>query len=67
MQENLWAHKLGPLNAPIQSEAVIEVSESDFDLETLKLASDWISAFKGPNADTQRFASSPASSPHAGL
>ena len=25
MQENLWAHTLGPLNVPIQSEAVIEV------------------------------------------
>ena len=32
---NLWVHTLGPLNVPIHSEAVIEVSESDFDLETL--------------------------------
>ena len=28
MQENLWVHKLGPLDAPIQSEAFIEVSVS---------------------------------------
>ena len=27
-RENLWAYTLGPLNVPIQSEAVIEVSES---------------------------------------
>ena len=30
MRENLWARTLGPLNVQIQSEAVIEVSESDF-------------------------------------
>ena len=34
MKENLWAHALGPLNVLIQSEAVIEISESYFDLET---------------------------------
>ena len=39
---------LGPLNAPIQSEAIIEFSESDFDSETLKMASHWTGTFKGP-------------------
>ena len=48
-------HTLGPLNALIQSEAVIEVSESDFDSETLKLASHWIGVFKGPNMCAQMF------------
>ena len=43
---HLWVHMLGPLNVPIQSEAVIEVSVSEFDSETLQTASDWISAFK---------------------
>ena len=47
-QENLWVHTLGPLNVPIQSEAVIEISESDFDTETSKKASDWIGMLKGP-------------------
>ena len=42
-------------NTPIQSEAVIEVSESDFDFETSKMASDWIGMFEGPNVCTQRF------------
>ena len=46
---------LGPLNVPIQSKAVIEVSESDFDLEILKTASHWIGAFKGLNMCPQRF------------
>ena len=30
-RENLWVYALGPLNMPIQSEAIIEVSESDFE------------------------------------
>ena len=30
-RENLWVYALGPLNMPIQSEAVIEVSESGFE------------------------------------
>ena len=55
MRENLWAHMLGPLNVPIQSEAVIEVSELEFDSETSQTASDWISTSKGPNVGTQRF------------
>ena len=46
---NLWTHNLVPLNAPIQSEASIGVSESDF-----KNASDWIGTFKGPNVGGQR-------------
>ena len=48
-RENLWAHTLGPLNAPIQSEADFEVSSQN---RTFITASDWIGAFKGPN---QRF------------
>ena len=55
MRENLWAHMLGPLNVLIQSEAVIEVSELEFDSETSQTASDWISTSKGPNVGTQRF------------
>ena len=51
-REKLWAHTLGPLNTPIQSEAVIEVSESDSDSQT---ACDWIGVFKGPYVCTQRF------------
>ena len=43
MWENLWVHTRGPLNMPIRSEAVIKVSESDFE------------DFKGPNVCTQRF------------
>ena len=35
-------HTLGPLNAPIQSEAVIELSESDFDSETSQMAPGWL-------------------------
>ena len=31
MRETLWVHTLGPLNVPTQSEAIVEVSESDFD------------------------------------
>ena len=54
-RENLWAHTLGPLNAPIQSEAVFNVSESDFDSETSITTSDWIGTFKGPNVCAQRF------------
>ena len=46
---------LGPLNVPIQSQAIIEVFESDFDLETSQTASDWIGMFKGPNMCAQRF------------
>ena len=46
---------LGPLNVPIQSEAVIEVSESNFDSETLQTDSDWMGMFKGPNVCSQRF------------
>ena len=49
MQENLWTHMLGPLKMPIQSEAVIKVFESNFDLKTSQMASDWIGMFKGPN------------------
>ena len=48
-------HMLGPLNALIQSEVIIGISESEFDWETLKMASHWISAFKGPNMCIQRF------------
>ena len=55
MWENLWVCTLGPLNAPIQSEAIIEFSESDFDSETLKMASHWTGTFKGPNVCAQRF------------
>ena len=33
----------------VQSEAIIEVSESDFHSETSITASDWLGAFKGPN------------------
>ena len=55
MQDMLWAHTLGPLNTFIQSEAIIEVSESDFDSEISKTASDLIGMFKGPNMCTQRF------------
>ena len=47
-------HTSGPLNVPIQSKNIIEVSELDFDLETLKTASRWISTFKGPNVCVQR-------------
>ena len=50
-------HMLGPLNVPIKSEAVIEVS--DFDSETSQTAFDWIGAFKGPNVRAQRFSSLP--------
>ena len=46
--ENLWAHTLGPLNMPIQWEAIIDVSESGFDSKTLETASHWIGTFK-PN------------------
>ena len=41
-------HMLGPLKVLIQSEAVIEISESDFDSDTSKEASDWIGMLKGP-------------------
>ena len=44
---------LGPLKTPIQSEAITEVSESDFDSKTLETASHQIGA--GPNMCTQRF------------
>ena len=44
-------HTLSPLNTSIQSEAVIEVSESDFDSEILRTVSDWI----GPDVCAQRF------------
>ena len=63
-RKNLWAHTLGPLNAPIQSEAACEVWESKSDSETSIAASDWIGAFKGPNVCTQSFLRF-ASSPHA--
>ena len=49
MQENLWVHTLGPLNAQIQSKAVLEVSKSKLDSETSKTASDWIGMLKGSN------------------
>ena len=54
-QEKHWPRTLGPFNVPIQSEAIIEVSEWDFDSETSKMAFDWIGLFKGPNVCTQRF------------
>ena len=54
-REPLGAHTLGPLNVPIQSEAIIELSELRFDLETSQTASDWISMSKGINMCTQRF------------
>ena len=44
------AHMFGSLNMPIQSEAVIYISESDFDSKTSQM----ISAFKGPSMYTQR-------------
>ena len=57
---------LGPLSAPIRSEAIIKVFESDFDSETSQTAPDWIGAFKGPTVTrasrdslTLGFASSP--------
>ena len=51
---------------PIRSEAVIEVSESDYDSDTSQTASDWIGAFKGPNsAPRGSLAFGFASSPHA--
>ena len=40
--DNLWAHMVGPLNMPIQSEVVIQVTESKSDPETSMMASDWI-------------------------
>ena len=46
---------LGPLKMPIQSEAVIKVFESNFDLKTSQMASDWIGMFKGPNMCAQKF------------
>ena len=46
---------LGPLEAPIQSEAAIEFSGSGFAPKTSLTASDWIGVFKGPNMCTQRF------------
>ena len=46
---------LGSSNAPIQSEAVIGVSESDFDAKTSQTASDSIGMFKGPNVCAQKF------------
>ena len=49
MQENPWAHMLGPLNTPIQSEVVYEVSELKSDPETSIAACDWTGASKGPN------------------
>ena len=54
-REPLGTHMLGPLNVPFQSQAVIEVSESDFDSETSETAYDWIGMFKGPNVCAQRF------------
>ena len=46
--ENLWAYTLGPLNAPIQSEAVLRKAR-------VRLASHWIGALKGRNVCAQRF------------
>ena len=40
---------------PIQLEAIIDVSELDFDSETSQTTSDWIGMFKGPNVCAQRF------------
>ena len=49
-RENLWLHTfIGPLNMPIESEAVIEEGWN------LNKASDWISMFKGPNVCRQSF------------
>ena len=36
MRENLWVHTLGPLNMPILSEAIIEVSGPEFDTKPYK-------------------------------
>ena len=55
MRQNLWVRTLGPLNAPIQSEAVCDVSESDFNLKSSQRACDWISTSKGPNLGIHRF------------
>ena len=48
-QEDLWGHTLGPLNVPIQSEAVCEVSKSKSDSGTSIMACDWIGTTKGLN------------------
>ena len=63
--ENLWVHTLGPLNVPIQSEAAIEVSESDFDSQTSQTASYWIGAFNVRPEVLSRFASSPVFAPRS--
>ena len=55
MRENLLVHTLGPLNIPIQSEAICEVSESKSSSESSIAASDWVGAFKGCNRCAQRF------------
>ena len=55
MRQNLWVRTLGPLNAPIQSEAVCDVSESDFNLKSSQRACDWIGTSKGPNLGIHRF------------
>ena len=55
MWENLWAHTLGPLNVPIQSEAIYEVSKSKSDSETSITASYWVCASKEPKECAQRF------------
>ena len=50
MQENLWAHTLGPLNVTTQPVAFFGgVSETNSDPETSITASDWIHMSKGHN------------------
>ena len=49
------------VDAPIQSEAIIEVSESDFHSETSQTASDWISA-SSPHARSKDLTCGPRGS-----
>ena len=46
---------VGPLNMLIQLEAVLRFLSLNLTLAFLKMASDWISIFKGPNVCAQRF------------
>ena len=60
--------KLGPLDVPIQSQALCELFKLKSDSETSQTASDWIGAFNGPNVRTHpEVLSHFASLPHARL
>ena len=50
-RENLWPQTLDPLNAPIQSEAIL----GNAGVRNLETASNSFGVFKGPNACGQRF------------